>query len=142
MEGDGASFGQGAWKERTDPVLRVQEAREAFWAALGDDLNSPEALAALFTLITDLNALDDRAALTRAERDAVVAFLDDTNAVFACWPHETDDLDAGVADLIEQRRAAKAARNWPEADRVRDLLKAQGILLEDHKDGTITWRRG
>jgi len=141
MEGDGAAFGQGAWKERTEPAQRVAEAREAFWDALADDLNSPEALAALFTLITDLNAHDDREALTRAERDAVLAFLDETNAVFACWPHEAEDLDAGVAVLIEQRRAAKAARNWAEADRVRDELKAMGILLEDRKDGTITWRR-
>jgi cysteinyl-tRNA synthetase len=47
-----------------------------------------------------------------------------------------------VEDLIEQRKAAKAAKNWAEADRVRDELKAQGIVLEDRKDGTVTWRRG
>jgi cysteinyl-tRNA synthetase len=141
MEGDGAAFGQGAWKEATEPRQRVQAAREAFWAALGDDLNSPEALAALFTLITDLNAQDDRAALTREERDAVLAFLDEANQVFACWPHEDDSVDAGVAELIEQRKAAKAAKNWAEADRVRDVLKGMGIVLEDRKDGTVGWRR-
>ena len=142
MEGEGASFGQGEWKPALDPLRRTQEAREAFWAALGDDLNSPEALSALFTLITDLNAQDDRASLTRAERDAVLAFLDESNAIFACWPHEEDTLEAGVAALIEQRVAAKASRNWAEADRVRDELKAMGIVLEDRKDGTVTWRRG
>ena len=141
MEGDGAAFGQGEWKAAVEPAQRVDTAREAFWAALGDDLNSPEALAAIFTLITDLNAQDDRAALTREERDAVLAFLDETNQVFACWPHETDDLEAGVAELIEQRRAAKAAKNWAEADRVRGVLKAMGIVLEDRKDGTVGWRR-
>jgi cysteinyl-tRNA synthetase len=142
MEGDGGSFGQGELKETLDPTQRVQAAREAFWAAMGDDLNSPEALAALFTLITDLNAQDDRCALTREERDAVLAFLEETNAIFACWPHEADNVDAGVEALIEQRRAAKAARNWGEADRVRDELKGLGIVLEDRKDGTVTWRRG
>jgi len=141
MEGTGAAFGQGAWKESVEPVARVQEAREAFWAAMGDDLNSPEALAALFTLITDLNAQDDHAALTREERDAVLAFLEETNAVFACWPHEDEAVDAGVEALIEQRKAAKAAKNWAESDRVRDELKAMGITLEDHKDGTVTWRK-
>ena len=141
MEGDGSAFGQGAWKEAVVPQERVAVAREAFWAAMGDDLNSPEALAAIFTLITDLNAQDDRAALTREERDAVLAFLDETDAVFACWPHEAEEADAGVEALIEQRKAAKAAKNWAEADRVRDELKAQGIVLEDRKDGTVTWRR-
>jgi cysteinyl-tRNA synthetase len=142
MEGDGGSFGQGELRESVDPLQRVQSAREAFWASLGDDLNSPEALAALFTLITDLNAQDDRCALNREERDAVVAFLEETNAVFACWPHEEDSLDAGVAVLIERRKAAKAAKDWAEADRVRDELKALGIVLEDRKDGTVTWRKG
>jgi cysteinyl-tRNA synthetase len=81
-------------------------------------------------------------ALTRPERDAVLAFLDETDAIFACWPHEEARTDAAVEALIEQRKAAKAARNWAEADRVRDQIKAMGIVLEDRKDGTVSWRRG
>ncbi|BDU72193.1 cysteine--tRNA ligase [Mesoterricola silvestris] len=142
MEGDGAQAGQGAMKEALDPVARVAQAREGFWAGMADDLNAPEALAALFTLITDINAQDDRVALTREERDAVLAFLDETNAVFACWPHEEEaSLDAEVEALIERRRAAKAAKDWAESDRVRDQLKGMGILLEDRKDGTVGWRK-
>ena len=142
MEGDGGGHGQGTWKEVLDTPTRLATAREAFWAALGDDLNSPEALAALFTLITDLNAQDDRAALTREERDAVLGFLDETHAVFACWPHEDEAVDEGIEALIRQRTTAKAARDWAQADQVRDQLKALGIVLEDRKDGTVTWRRG
>jgi cysteinyl-tRNA synthetase len=108
---------------------------------MADDLNTPEALAALFTLISDLNAQDDHVALTREERDAVLAFLDEADAIFAAWPHEEASLDAEVEALIEARRAAKAAKNWAEADRVRDHLKAMGIVLEDRKDGTVGWRR-
>ena len=141
MEEDGWTGGQGAWKEPIDPLQRIHTAREAFWAAMGDDLNTPEALAALFTAITDLNGQDDRVALTRAERDAVLAFLDETDALFACWPHEEARTDAAVEALIEQRKAAKAARDWAAADQVRDRLKAMGIVLEDRKDGTVTWRR-
>ena len=82
-------------------------------------------------------------ALTREERDAVLAFLDEADAIFAAWPHEAEaTLDAEVEALIEARRAAKAAKNWPEADRVRDRLKELGIVLEDRKDGTTGWRRG
>ncbi len=141
MEGEGQAGG-GPWKEAVEPIARVEQARAAFWAALADDLNTPEALAALFTLISDLNAQDDHVALTREERDAALAFLDETDAIFAAWPHEEASLDAEVEALIEARRAAKAAKQWAEADRLRDQLKALGIVLEDRKDGTTGWRRG
>ena len=120
----------------------MQEAREAFWAALADDLNTPEALAALFTLITDLNAQDDRVALTREERDAVLAFLDETDAVFACWPHEeaAGGRRGGGPDRAPQGRQGRQelGRGGPGAGQ----LKAMGIVLEDRKDGTVGWRRG
>ena len=83
MEEDAAPAGQGTWKEAIDSFKRLEEAQEAFWDAMRDDLNTPEALAAIFTLISDLNAQDDRIALTREERDAVLAFLDMTNGIFA-----------------------------------------------------------
>ena len=105
------------------------------------DLNTPEALAAIFTLVSDLNAQDDRAALTREERDAALRFLDETNAIFAGWPHQEASLDGDVEALIEARKAAKAARNWAESDRIRDELKAMGILLEDRKDGSVGWKK-
>ena len=140
MEGEGQAGG-GPWKEALDASARLDQAREQFWAAMADDLNSPEALAAIFTLISDLNAQDDHGALTRGERDAVLAFLDETDAIFAAWPHEEASLDTEVEALIEARRAAKAAKDWAGADRVRGQLKAMGIVLEDRRDGTTGWRR-
>lgn len=141
MEGNGETSGGGEWKEALDPVRRVDQARDDFWLALADDLNTPEALAAIFTLVSDLNAQDDRAALTREERDAALAFLEETNAIFAAWPHEEVSLDAEVEALIAARKAAKVAKNWAESDRIRDELKAMGILLEDRKDGSVGWKK-
>ena len=48
------------------------------------------------------------------------------------------DLSA-IGALIEQRAAARAARNWAESDRLRDQLAALGIAIKDNKDGTTTW---
>jgi len=141
MEGEGQAGG-GPWAAALDPSARLEGAREAFWSALADDLNTPEALAAIFTLISDLNAQDDHMALSREERDAVLAFLDEADAIFAAWPHEETGLDAEVEALIEARRAAKAAKDWAAADLVRDQLKALGIILEDRKDGSTGWRKG
>jgi cysteinyl-tRNA synthetase len=132
----------GADDPAIDSGARLAGAREEFWRAMADDLNTPEALAAILTLVTDINALDDFRPLTREERDGVVAFLDETNSIFATWPHEERRaLDAEVEALIEARRAARSARNWKEADRLRGQLKSMGILLEDRKDGTVRWKR-
>jgi cysteinyl-tRNA synthetase len=141
MEGEGQGGG-GPWSEALVPLTRLEQARAEFWAAMAADLNTPEALAAIFTLISDLNAQDDHVALSREERDAVLAFLDEADAIFAAWPPEAASLDTEVEALIAARSAAKAAKNWAEADRVRDQLKALGIVLEDRKDGSVGWRRG
>lgn len=141
MEDEAAPAGGGAWKEAVDPRQRIAKAREDFWAAMADDLNTPEALAAIFTLITDLNAQDDRVALTGEERAEARAFLDEADSIFAAWPKEAASLDAEVEALIEARKAAKAEKNWAEADRIRDRIQAMGIVLEDRKDGTTAWRR-
>ena len=146
MEDGSAPGGGGAFKESIDPVARIGSARQDFWDALCDDLNTPEALAALFTLITDLNAQDDRMQMTQGERGEALAFLDEADAIFAAWPSEKQDPREGpdeeVESLIEARKAAKAAGNWAEADGIRERLKAMGIVLEDRKDGSVVWRRG
>jgi cysteinyl-tRNA synthetase len=141
MAGSGEVAGRGDWKEAVDPMTRLQQAREQFWSAMADDLNTPEALAALFTLVTDLNAQDDRVALSAEERQAVLAFLDETNAIFGGWAAEEDTLPAEIEALLAQRREARAAKQWAESDRLRDVLKSLGFLVEDRKDGSMTARR-
>jgi cysteinyl-tRNA synthetase len=143
MEDPGAPGGGGDFKDPIDPVERIGRARQEFWDALCDDLNTPEALAALFTLVTDLNAQDDRTLLTPAERGAALAFLDEADAIFASWPPEavTPEALAGeVEAMIEARAAAKRNKDWPEADKIRDRLKAMGVALEDRKDESVAWR--
>jgi len=139
MEDQTAPGGGGEFKESTDPMERITQAKNDFWSALCDDLNTPEALAALFTLITDLNAQDDRILMTSEERSAALAFLDETNEVFAAWPHESKCLNQEVEAMIEARKTAKLNKNWAEADRIRDELKVMGIVLEDRKDGSVAW---
>jgi cysteinyl-tRNA synthetase len=70
MEDRNATGGGGDFREPLDPMARLERAKQEFWAAMCDDLNTPEALAAVFTLLTDLNAQDDRVLMAPAERDA------------------------------------------------------------------------
>jgi cysteinyl-tRNA synthetase len=142
MEEDAGLPREGAPEAAIDVPSRVARARDEFWRAMADDLNTPEALAAILTLVTDLNARDDYRPLTRPERDEVVGLLNQADLIFAAWPHQARETpEAEIESLILARRQAKAARNWAEADRLRDQLKAMGILLEDRKDGTVRWKR-
>jgi len=105
-----------------DPAPEVLE-------ALADDLNTPKAIA-------ELHALE-----RKGERKALAASL---HALGFTTPlrRETSvapEVATKVEDLISVRRDARAARNWAESDRIRDELKAMGIVLHDNKDGTTTW---
>ncbi len=122
---------------------------EAFFAAMDDDFNTPEALAVLFELVREINRERDRnpekAARMGAELKRLGAILgllqDDPEAWLKGGVGGGSELsDEQIEALIQQRLEARKARNWAEADRIRDELKAQGIVLEDTPQGT-SWRR-
>jgi cysteinyl-tRNA synthetase len=111
--------------------------------ALANDLNAPQALSALFVFVNRANALldqggDDVAALERAR--SAFAVIDGVLDLVPGPLLVDDALAARVADLIAQRAAARARRDFAESDRVRAALLAEGIVLEDGAEGT-SWKR-
>jgi cysteinyl-tRNA synthetase len=121
-----------------------------FVAAMDDDFNTPEALAVLFDLAREVNRLrrdsDAAAAPLGAELrrlGGMLGILHDDAETYLRGGEAVDEgpSDAEIEGLISQRLAARKAKNWAEADRIRDALKGKGVLLEDGPGGT-TWRRG
>jgi cysteinyl-tRNA synthetase len=122
-----------------------------FRTAMDDDFNTPEALAVLFDLAREVN----RARETESEAAAGLAALlrrlggvlgllqaDAQAYLKQGHPGSTADAlpDEEVERLVAARTAARRARDWPEADRIRGALEEAGVLLEDTAAGT-EWRR-
>ena len=128
------------------------EYQQRFNAAMDDDFNSAEALSVLFSLANDCNrvrAVDparaERLAATLRHLGGLLGFLQDDpdsylQGVPVAGSGQSGPDAAQIEVLIAQRLAARQAKNWAESDRIRDLLKAQGVVLEDGAQGT-TWRR-
>jgi cysteinyl-tRNA synthetase len=136
-------------------VARAGEAVTQFEAGLEDDLNTAQALAAIFDLVRDANTAMDRGefrtedtapvldALARFDR--IFAVLEDSDAGrlralgYAAASDPTSDAE--VERLIAERQAARARRDFAAADVIRQTLVERGILLEDTRDGGIRWKR-
>jgi len=120
-----------------------------FIAAMDDDFNTPEALAVLFELASDINRIrKTQSDATAASLGALLQRLGNTLGLLQDDPESwfkgsstADGLDAAsIEALIQQRLDARKAKQWAESDRIRDELKAQGVILEDNAGGT-TWKR-
>lgn len=114
--------------------------------ALEDDLNTPEALAALSAIASAANTAADQGdadmmAATRADLLAAGELLGLLTMTPKQWEQRGDKEDTARIDaLVAARVAARAAKDWPEADRIRTLLQAEGVEIMDGAGGS-TWRR-
>ncbi len=124
---------------------RVAATLAAFEAAMDDDLNLPEAMGAVFTLIRSLNRDLDEGALNPATHTELIALIDEVDDVLGVLElvgreRVGEVLDDEAATLLSAREAARSARQWTESDRLRDALAERGIAVEDTPQGQ-RWRR-
>jgi len=127
--------------DESDPAV------EKFKQAMDDDFNTPEALAVLFDLASQVNRLKDEDTNAAVQKAAVLKKLANVLGLLEADPEQF--LQAGIGEdsdaekieaLITARKQARENKDWAEADRIRDELDALGIVLED-KDGKTIWRR-
>ncbi len=114
-----------------------------FFAAMNDDFGTVEAVAVLFELALEINKTGDThlAGCLKALA-GIIGLLQRDPAEFLQGSAASDGLsNAAIDALIAQRKQARADKNWAESDRIRDVLNAENIILEDGAGGT-TWRRG
>ena len=118
----------------------IEKRKQEFIAAMDDDLNTADALAAIFMLVRDINTLIAEGAGKTALEACADMFDQLTGVLGLVYNRKTEALDSDIEALIEQRTAARKAKDFKTADEIRDKLKAMGIVLEDTPQG-VKWTR-
>ncbi len=131
--------------EPLKPLEKEDAWTQKFSEYMDDDFNTPGALSVLFDLVKELNKEQggkrQHLAGRLLELGGVLGILYQKPADFLKGGAlDADDDTAGIEALINERKEARAARDWARADAARDKLKAMGIELEDTAQGTV-WRR-
>jgi cysteinyl-tRNA synthetase len=112
-----------------------QKYKDAFIASMDDDLNTADAIAAIFDLVRDVNT-DVAGGCSKEFAEKALALLKELCGVLGLLEQEIrEEIEPEIQALIDARQAARAAKNWAEADRIRDELAAQGITLKDTAQG-------
>ena len=127
--------------ENADEIKKqLDSRREQFIEAMDDDLNTADGIAAVFELVKDINVNVLNSNSKELIEYATALFDELTGVLGLVYNRNNNNLDSEIEKLIELRTKARKEKNWAEADRIRDELKAQGIVLEDTPQG-VKWHK-
>ncbi len=129
--------------EKDAEIIALIDGKKAkFIDAMEDDLNTGEALGAVFELVRDINTNVNDGIQSKAVVEHATSVFDELMNVLGLLYNRkaSSSLDDEIEALIAQRNEARKNKNWAEADRIRDELKSQGIVLEDTPQG-VKWHR-
>ena len=116
--------------------------RDKFCEAMDDDFNTANAISVIYELVREINGrVNPNAHPSKAlSEECRKLYLELSEVLGIPFIERKDELTEEQAALFEARKAARKAKNWAESDRIRDELKAQGILVEDTPQG-MKWKR-
>jgi len=122
-------------------IKKLNSHREQFITAMDDDLNTADGVAAVFELVKDINtSILDKEVSKNVCQTAADVFDELCDVLGILYNRKNNDVDSDIEALIEERQQARANKDWATADRIRDELKAKGIILKDTPQG-VTWTK-
>jgi cysteinyl-tRNA synthetase len=125
---------------------RIEKARKGFESAMDDDLNISLALSSVFDFVRDVNGLISEKRLSKNNVKAALDFISDIDKVLALDIGKGEEwlslkqAKGKIKDLILKREEFRKKKSWREADKIRNKLKKEGIILEDTESG-VRWRK-
>ena len=123
---------------------RIQELNASvlisFERAMDEDLNTAQALAAIFDWVRDLNTARAEGTVLEEDRSESLRVMQKINEVLILWRPSADNLDEKIRKLIEDRNQARKSKNFALADQIRGQILGMGYIIEDTKDG-VRWKR-
>lgn len=128
-------------EDDTELINQLNSRREQFITAMDDDLNTADGISAVFELVKDINTkILDKPVSKNVCETAAKLFDELCDVLGILYNRQSNDLDAEIEELIAQRQEARANKDWTTADKIRDDLKARGIILKDTPQG-VTWTK-
>ena len=128
-------------QEDAKMISELVQRREQFITAMDDDLNTADGIAALFYLTKDINTKILDKPVSKAVCEYAAKLFDELSGVLGLlYNRKENDVDSEIEALIEERQQARKNKDWATADRIRDELKAKGIILKDTPQG-VTWTK-
>ena len=119
----------------------IASAKDEFIKAMDDDLNTADGIAAVFNLVSTINTeIINKEVSLNVCKKAAGMFDELTGVLGLLYNRKSNDIDDDIEKLIEQRQTARANKDWATADKIRDELKAKGIILKDTPQG-VTWTK-
>ena len=118
----------------------LSETEKKFVERMDDDLDIPQALAAVFDLVRGGNQLIEKSDLSKSEADAILEFMKKFNDVVGILKVEDRILDEEIENLIAERQECRKKKDFARSDQIRDQLAEQGIILEDTAQG-VRWKK-
>ena len=133
---------------------RAEKAEADFDAGLADDLNTAQALAAVFDLVRDVNTAMDRGEFLQQDAPRVMATMEKVDIVLAVLADDDDEKvrklgfvserlrisPEQIETLVKERIEAKQRRDFKRSDQIRQQLGESGIIVEDTRDGSVRWK--
>jgi cysteinyl-tRNA synthetase len=126
--------------EEKEISLRLNAYKDKFIEVMDDDFNTADGISVIFDLIRDANTNINEASPKKLAQDAVELIYDLLSPLGILQNADEDELGGKIEKMIEDRQRAREEKNFKESDRIRDELKAMGIILEDTAKG-VRWKR-
>lgn len=118
----------------------VEQFRKAFVNALDDDLDTPQALAALFEFIKSVNVMIANNELSSEDGEKLRRAFEDADKVLGILKSREEKLPEDLQKLVDEREKARRKKDWKKADEIRKMLLEKGIIVEDTPQG-VRWKR-